>query len=179
MAQVASEDAPVIPDKFLQEIAVMVNRVAELPNGEPVAFDLYSLFERLYDEPEVVGTAPRKPLQARETVYRGVHMRSRLEARYAAYLDAKGEAWEYEPLAFGGRGGQYLPDFRLAPINQTYPWYVEVRPTEERAQSALTQMLVIRESEPDAYLEIVIPDIGSWLNTPAKGTWEWTPETVG
>jgi hypothetical protein len=43
-------------------------------------------------------------------------MRSRLEARWAARLDALGLVWEYEPqvLRLGrGRGGFYLPDFWL------------------------------------------------------------------
>jgi hypothetical protein len=51
--------------------------------------------------------------QPRITVYRGIEMRSRLEALAAAYLDRHGFAWEYEPICFAGMGGQYLPDFRV------------------------------------------------------------------
>jgi len=43
--------------------------------------------------------------QPRITVYRGIEMRSRLEALAAAYLDRHGFAWEYEPICFAGIGG--------------------------------------------------------------------------
>ena len=58
--------------------------------------------------------------QARPTLYKGVRMRSRLEALYAAWLDNYRDAewpdepfwkWSYEPMAFGSPDGQYLPDF--------------------------------------------------------------------
>ena len=50
---------------------------------------------------------------ARPTVYRGVKMRSRTEARYAAALDDLGVSWEYEPCCFADGRVQYLPDFRV------------------------------------------------------------------
>jgi hypothetical protein len=41
------------------------------------------------------------------TTYRGVRMRSRLEARWAAMFDSLGWKWSYEPIDLDG----YLPDF--------------------------------------------------------------------
>lgn len=41
------------------------------------------------------------------TLYNGVQFRSRLEARWAAFFDLIGCAWEYEPVDFNG----YTPDF--------------------------------------------------------------------
>ena len=41
------------------------------------------------------------------TVYKGVQMRSRLEARWAAVFDALGAKWEYEPFDLNG----WIPDF--------------------------------------------------------------------
>ena len=51
-----------------------------------------------------------------ETYYRGYRFRSRLEARWAVFLDhLVGEGnWEYEPEGFSlGNGSYYLPDFRV------------------------------------------------------------------
>jgi hypothetical protein len=39
------------------------------------------------------------------TVYKGVQMRSRLEARWAAFFDELGWPWEYEPVDLAGSGG--------------------------------------------------------------------------
>jgi hypothetical protein len=50
-------------------------------------------------------------IAARATTYRGIEMRSRLEARFAGVLDDLGVAWRYEPRALASRDGQYLPDF--------------------------------------------------------------------
>lgn len=48
------------------------------------------------------------------TLYRGVKMRSKLETRWAAVLDAAGVVWLYEPAVVDvGRHGLYLPDFWL------------------------------------------------------------------
>lgn len=49
-----------------------------------------------------------------ETRYMGYRFRSRLEARWAIWLDHIGWLWEYEPEGFDlGDGDLYLPDFRL------------------------------------------------------------------
>jgi hypothetical protein len=49
-----------------------------------------------------------------QTRYKGYRFRSRLEARWAVYLDAVGWTWEYEPEGFNlGQAGMYLPDFLL------------------------------------------------------------------
>lgn len=52
-----------------------------------------------------------KPIQ---TEYKGYLFRSRLEARWAVFLDAMGIEWEYEPEGFTlSNGSNYLPDFYL------------------------------------------------------------------
>jgi hypothetical protein len=43
------------------------------------------------------------------TAYKGVNMRSRLEARWACMFDLLGWSWEYEPIDLPG----WIPDFRL------------------------------------------------------------------
>jgi hypothetical protein len=53
-------------------------------------------------------------VSAIETRYAGCRFRSRLEARYAVFLDHLSITWEYEPQGFQlPSGARYLPDFRL------------------------------------------------------------------
>jgi hypothetical protein len=52
-----------------------------------------------------------------ETVYNGYKFRSRLEARWAVFMDVMGWPYEYEPEGYDlGDAGYYLPDFWI-PIN--------------------------------------------------------------
>lgn len=50
-------------------------------------------------------------LKAIETEYKGYRFRSRLEARWAVFLDAIDEPWHYEHEGFDLKCGYYLPDF--------------------------------------------------------------------
>jgi hypothetical protein len=59
-----------------------------------------------------------------ETQYRGYRFRSRLEARWAVWLDTLGVEYEYEAEGFDLGGTRYLPDFR---IENGYA-FVEVKP---------------------------------------------------
>jgi hypothetical protein len=53
-------------------------------------------------------------IRAIETKYNGFRFRSRLEARWAVFLDALGVRYEYEPEGFElPSGARYLPDFRV------------------------------------------------------------------
>ena len=52
-------------------------------------------------------------IRAIETYYNGYRFRSRLEARWAVFLDALGVKYEYEPEGFTMNGIYYLPDFRV------------------------------------------------------------------
>ena len=103
----------------------------------------------------------------RPTVYNGIQMRSRLEAGFAAWLDKMRVEWAYEPKAFGGSEGQYLPDFyvpQLCLIGQneprSAPAYIEVKPVlpyDDQARLA-RRMAVIWKSEPEAHLIVVVRD---------------------
>jgi hypothetical protein len=56
-------------------------------------------------------------------MYRGVRFRSRLEARWAAFLDSLGWHWQYEPIDLHG----YIPDFIVR-----FDWaslLIEVKPS--------------------------------------------------
>jgi hypothetical protein len=107
----------------------------------------------------------------RPTTYRGIQMRSRLEADFAAWLDRTGQDWAYEPKCFAGSAGQWLPDFehRRGGLQ-----YIELKPYERSWESKgqqpdyttwmeivgiiedlITRVSVAWESEPDAHLMIV------------------------
>lgn len=52
-----------------------------------------------------------------ETRYKGYRFRSRLEARWAVFLDSFNEQWEYEKEGYELSCGRYLPDFWLPRMN--------------------------------------------------------------
>ena len=69
------------------------------------------------------------------TEYGGTTFRSQLEARWAAYFDRRGIAWEYEPARFDG----WTPDFRLAMDGAMV--YAEVKPVTEFPMDVGQQVL--------------------------------------
>ena len=113
-------------------------------------------------------------IAARPTLYKGIQMRSRLEADYAAVLDSEGEQWEYEPTCFAGPDGQWLPDFRVR--KQTY---IEVKSAhllsaadgEEsidvytRIDGILDRISVAFLTDPEAVLELVFHTFGEPVPT--------------
>lgn len=59
-----------------------------------------------------------------ETFYKGIKMRSRLETKFAFFLDALKINWEYEPKTFLlSNGIMYKPDFYLPELKQ----WIEVK----------------------------------------------------
>jgi hypothetical protein len=52
-------------------------------------------------------------MKAIETHYAGCRFRSRLEARWAYFMDLMDVPWEYEQEGWELPSGRYLPDFRL------------------------------------------------------------------
>lgn len=74
-------------------------------------------------------------MQAIETQHNGYRFRSRLEARWAIFLDTLGVLYEYEPEGFIlDDGSWYLPDFRVMchgtrgnRYGAEFPLYIEVK----------------------------------------------------
>lgn len=103
-------------------------------------------------------------LQARPTTYRGIPMRSRLEARFARYLDVTGADWKYEPRAYADATGDYLPDFEVT--ERRHHVFIELKremdpeliENADVLARAMQRMEVILESEPDASLMVVTGD---------------------
>lgn len=99
----------------------------------------------------------RPAIKARPTLYRGILMRSRLEADFAQFLDQNEADWEYEPTCFAGPTGQWLPDFRVT--RPGYHVYFEIKPEStdrDNIDSLLRQMSVAWLSEPTATLQLVL-----------------------
>ena len=69
------------------------------------------------------------------TEYGGVTFRSQLEARWAAYFDRRGIAWECEPIRLGG----WTPDFRI--VMDGVETYAEVKPVTEFPMDVAQKML--------------------------------------
>lgn len=67
--------------------------------------------------------------RAIETRYAGRRFRSRLEARWAVFLEALKIPWDYERQGFALAAGPYLPDFWLWP-GTTHERIIEVKPDE-------------------------------------------------
>lgn len=139
-------------------------------------------------------------IKARPTTYKGVKMRSRLEAGFAHWLDQVNFAWEYEPGAFGDGRGQYLPDFMLRDVPCMWTLspatvYVEVKPWSKVSrwldndegdltefEREMRRMAVIWSSEPDAVLVLATnsPDPDDRLlhlditaSVSRKDPWPW------
>ncbi len=98
-------------------------------------------------------------LKARPTTYKGIRMRSRLEALFAAHLDSRHKTWQYEPRAYGNEHGQYLPDFQLGSA------YIEIKPETADHDAALERMHVILDSEPHAHLTVFTRTRSGWVET--------------
>jgi hypothetical protein len=91
-------------------------------------------------------------------LYRGIKMRSRLEADVARDLDIYGVGWTYEPQCFANEHGQYLPDFK---VDNSYgtALYWEIKPISfpfEDIPPVLTRMSIIWDSDPSAILCLVL-----------------------
>lgn len=89
-------------------------------------------------------------IDARPAEYRGVAMRSQLEADFAKHLDNNGlPGWTYEPRIYRGEADPgYLPDFQIGSA------FFEVKPTLAEVTEAARRMEVIWETNPDAVLVV-------------------------
>jgi len=91
-------------------------------------------------------------IRAIDTSYNGYWFRSRLEARWAVFLDSAKIEYKYEYQGYKSGKYRYLPDFRL-PTFQGLEQYWEVKPkwpTEEEIEKAI--MLCIGLQRPVCFL---------------------------
>lgn len=78
------------------------------------------------------------PIPARPTTYKGVQMRSRLEARVAAWMDEGNLRWQYEPRVYKSRAREYLPDFQVG--DRTF---IEVKPYIQELADEITTTTIL------------------------------------
>lgn len=76
-------------------------------------------------------------IKAIETRYAGYRFRSRLEARWAIFLDHMRIGWEYEPEGFETSAGLYLPDFKISSECVRYEVDALGRPIDEAGHGAV------------------------------------------
>lgn len=101
------------------------------------------------------------------TMFKGVLLRSRTEARWAAFFDALGWPWEYEPIDLDG----YIPDFILG--FDAGKLLVEVKSTEDDFDLAKAKI----EASGWDHEAIVVasgatPELGRFLEQDAQ-TFAW------
>lgn len=107
-------------------------------------------------------------IAARPTVYRGVQMRSRLEAGFGSWLDKLGFEWVYEPECIAHPTlGQYLPDFLLSGVfdlsqHKVIDVFVEVKPSPfvsdmRTAHAASVRMqTIVQDAYPEAMFMLAV-----------------------
>ena len=117
----------------------------------------------------MTSTRRKKPpiqgeIKARTTMYKGIKMRSRLEADFAAFLDQNHANWDYEPICFAGPDGQWLPDFVVRHSGMSI--YFEIKPSSLLDDDGpdidviLERMTVAWLTEPAAILQLTFWSYG-------------------
>lgn len=99
--------------------------------------------------------------KAIETKYKGYKFRSRLEARWAVYLDAIGWEWLYEPEGFDLDGIRYLPDFLISGMSdQGNLWklWLEIKPEKPNEIESVKAEKLVMHTGIDLVFGIGIPD---------------------
>jgi hypothetical protein len=95
-------------------------------------------------------------MKAIETIYRGYRFRSRLEARWAVFLDAMGIAYVHEREGYDLDGLYYLPDFWLPlPKERTgfeeAGYWLEIKPRSLLSLEKEQIKRLVQHTEHNAY----------------------------
>jgi hypothetical protein len=120
------------------------------------------------------------PIQAIQTSYRGYRFRSRLEARWAVFLDFLHIQFDYEPEGVILPGNvSYLPDFWLPQVEM----WAEVKPNNRRDSLAVTNdalykaaQLAMASGHPVVFFDAMPRDTNYWALWPDPVDpigWEW------
>lgn len=109
------------------------------------------------------------------TTYKGIRMRSRLEAKWAAMFDAFDWQWEYEPPGYAG----WIPDFQIR--TSSIPLLVEVKPAASLSdQCAQEAVCDIRRCLDGVDCNALILGIGPMYGTRGdESLLGWMPESGG
>jgi len=96
-------------------------------------------------------------LKAIPTKYNGIKFRSRLEARWAIFMDNIGVKYEYEPEGFDLEGLWYLPDFWLPTFDGGS--FMEVKPTDLNDGEMEKVKRLARIGKKNVILAVGVPDL--------------------
>lgn len=96
--------------------------------------------------------------KAIETNYKGYKFRSRLEARWAVYLEEIGLKWEYEREGYDLDGIWYLPDFWLPQVNM----WAEVKPESFKVEELERIKLLAKHTGHACIMLVGVPDMRSY-----------------
>jgi hypothetical protein len=91
-------------------------------------------------------------IRAIGTRYAFCFFRSRLEARWAVFLDALGIVWHYEAEGYELSSGRYLPDFQLPGVK----CFVEIKPVTLSRPEMRKAYELAAETEPDGWRVLVL-----------------------
>jgi len=95
-------------------------------------------------------------IAAIETEYCGYRFRSRLEARWAVFLDALGLEWEYEKEGYRlANGLAYLPDFWLPELE----CWLEIKGNEPTAEERVKARLVAEGTGYPVFVFVGLPSV--------------------
>ena len=101
-------------------------------------------------------------IKAIPTNFLGIQFRSRLEARWAVFMEVCQVKWQYEPEGFDlGDGVFYLPDFWLPRLD----CYLEIKPTRPDEDAMDKAFRLALGSKKDVYILYGfpgVPDYGYW-----------------
>ena len=89
-----------------------------------------------------------KTIKAIDTIYRGYRFRSRLEARWAVFMDAINVRFEYEGEGFAFDGVAYLPDFFLPDMD----CFLEIKPTKPSEEDTEKATLLCEHTGKNVYI---------------------------
>lgn len=88
-------------------------------------------------------------IEAIQTSYKSYRFRSRLEARWAVFLDRIGVRWEYEKEGYNlGAAGYYLPDFWLPDFGV----FLEIKGEECSEADAIKCRALFNESDKPVFI---------------------------
>lgn len=114
-------------------------------------------------------------IKAIETHYKGYRFRSRLEARWAVFMDALRVKWEYEVEGYDLEGaGRYLPDFWLPDLG----CWAEVK-GEPAKMKSIAKLLALSEERPIHIFSGTFDEMGwkgagtYWLGERTHTPWWW------
>lgn len=93
------------------------------------------------------------------TTYRGIRMRSRLEAKWASIFDALGWEWEYEPIDLNG----WIPDF-VFPNHPFFkrPLLAEIKPIFAKDTAVINKIEDAMNAPPRAEQRALGRPEGAW-----------------